>query len=223
MNEYGIRILSVRFGWKTFFVFVKVAFQLWRLAWAKKLIPIYATLLDKCCYECNELLIGPRYSKSASTVAHSNIIYVYSHRNDISPDRRIASSECRASDIYPEACYLFRRILYCTYFSQRALIWKIPDMKLLLFTYSCSQALRIRARRAKASRKPHATDLKPGIVIENVAQTRKLAETTLGTSTLLPSSGGGSSYIEEGPTCTGSGSQVSCSYHFGTSRIFRLE
>lgn len=73
--------------------------------------------------------------------------------------------------------------------------------------YSIFKALRIRARRAKASRKPHLTDLKPGIVIENVAQTRRLAETTLGASTLLPSSGGGSSYIEEGPTCTGSGSQ----------------
>ena len=72
-----------------------------------------------------------------------------------------------------------------------------------------SQALRIRARKAKASRKPHLTDLKPGIVIENVAQTRRLAETTLGTSTLLPSSGGASSYLEEGPTCTGSGSQAS--------------
>lgn len=63
-------------------------------------------------------------------------------------------------------------------------------------------------KKAKASRKPHTADLKPGIVIENVAQTRKLAETTLGTSALLPNSGGGSSYIEEGPTCTGSGSQV---------------
>lgn len=70
------------------------------------------------------------------------------------------------------------------------------------------QALRIRVKKAKASRKPHTADLKPGIVIENVAQTRRLAETTLGTSALLPASGGGSSYIEEGPTCTGSGSQV---------------
>lgn len=61
--------------------------------------------------------------------------------------------------------------------------------------------------------------MKPGIVIENVAQTRRLAETTLGTSALLPSSGGGSSYMEEGPTCTGSGSQVSVN-EFGSSNPF---
>lgn len=73
--------------------------------------------------------------------------------------------------------------------------------------------MRIRAQKAKASRKPHLSDMKPGIVIENVAQTRRLAETTLGTSALLPSSGGGSSYMEEGPTCTGSGSQVSFEFY----------
>lgn len=84
------------------------------------------------------------------------------------------------------------------------------------------QALRIRAKKAKASRKPHLTDMKPGIVIENVAQTRRLAETTLGTSTLLPSSGGGSSYLEEGPTCTGSNSQVRLSFHIVTLVVFIL-
>ncbi|XP_065212879.1 dopamine D2-like receptor isoform X2 [Planococcus citri] len=83
----------------------------------------------------------------------------------------------------------------------------IPCFIMIYLYYSIFKALRIRAQKAKASRKPHLADLKPGIVIENVAQTRRLAETTLGTSTLLPSSGGGSSYMEEGPTCTGSGSQ----------------
>lgn len=49
--------------------------------------------------------------------------------------------------------------------------------------------------------------MKPGIIIENVAQTRrKLAETTLlATASLAP---GSSSIIDEGPTNTGSGSQV---------------
>lgn len=65
------------------------------------------------------------------------------------------------------------------------------------------QALRNRAKKQKAARKPHI-DLKPGIVIENVAQTRRLAETTLvATSALVPSS------TEDAPTNTGSGSQVS--------------
>jgi hypothetical protein len=47
-------------------------------------------------------------------------------------------------------------------------------------------------------------DIKPGSVIENIAQTRRLAETTLGPSLVAPSSG----MEEERPTNTGSGSQV---------------
>lgn len=49
--------------------------------------------------------------------------------------------------------------------------------------------------------------MKPGIIIENVAQTRRrLAETTLlATASLAP---GSSSIVDEGPTNTGSGSQV---------------
>lgn len=57
------------------------------------------------------------------------------------------------------------------------------------------------------------------MVIENKPQTRRLAETTLGTSALLPSSGGGSSYIEEGPTCTGSGSQVGFTFRTSSADI----
>lgn len=71
------------------------------------------------------------------------------------------------------------------------------------FIFWLFQALRKRAKKARAVRKPHL-DMKPGVVIENVTQTRQLAETTLGTSVLLPSS----SVLEEGPTNTGSGSQV---------------
>lgn len=67
------------------------------------------------------------------------------------------------------------------------------------------QALRTRAKKARAARKPDS-ELKPGIVIENVAQTRRLAETTLVASALLPA---GSSVDDERPTNTGSGSQVS--------------
>ena len=47
-------------------------------------------------------------------------------------------------------------------------------------------------------------DIKPGSVIENIAQTRRLAETTLGPTLVAPSSG----MEEERPTNTGSGSQV---------------
>jgi hypothetical protein len=66
------------------------------------------------------------------------------------------------------------------------------------------QALRNRARKAKAARKPHVPDIKPGSVIENIAQTQRLAETALGPTLVAPSSG----MEEERPTNTGSGSQV---------------
>jgi hypothetical protein len=66
------------------------------------------------------------------------------------------------------------------------------------------QALRNRARKAKAARKPNLSDIKPGSVIENIAQTKRLAETTLGPTPVAPSS----VMEEERPTNTGSGSQV---------------
>lgn len=74
--------------------------------------------------------------------------------------------------------------------------------------HSCSfQALRNRARKARATRKPNVGEILPGSVIENVAQTRRLAETTLGEPA---TTGGGSSCLEdERPTNTGSGSNVS--------------
>ena len=67
------------------------------------------------------------------------------------------------------------------------------------------QALRSRARKQRAARKPHLSDITTGgagSVIENVAQTRKLAETT------LDSSKSGSKILpdEERPTNTASGS-----------------
>ncbi|VVC29103.1 Hypothetical protein CINCED_3A002853 [Cinara cedri] len=78
----------------------------------------------------------------------------------------------------------------------------------MVFLYwNIFKALNLRARRAKAARRPQLNrDMKPGIIIENVAQTRRrLAETTLlATASLAP---GSSSIIDEGPTNTGSGSQ----------------
>lgn len=48
---------------------------------------------------------------------------------------------------------------------------------------------------SRLTRKPLPCEIKPGSVIENVANTRRLAETTLGPST-----------VEEAATNTGSGS-----------------
>lgn len=57
------------------------------------------------------------------------------------------------------------------------------------------QALRNRAIQSRLNRKPLPCEIKPGSVIENVASTRRLAETALGPST-----------VEEQATNTGSGS-----------------
>ncbi|KAJ1522994.1 hypothetical protein ONE63_002130 [Megalurothrips usitatus] len=75
-------------------------------------------------------------------------------------------------------------------------------MSLCVFLF---QALANRARKAKAARKPNASDCRTDTVLENLAQTRRLAETALGTSSLAaPTSSG---LEEERPTNTGSGSQ----------------
>lgn len=75
-----------------------------------------------------------------------------------------------------------------------------PILKDTSFHKECNvtnefQALRARAMQARINRKPLPSEIKPGSVIENVANTRRLAETTLGPST-----------IEEQATNTGSGS-----------------
>lgn len=70
---------------------------------------------------------------------------------------------------------------------------------------SC-QALRQRAAKQRAARKPHLTELATGgNVIENVAQTRKLAETTLDGSG-SGSKSGSRIMADEVPTNTASGS-----------------
>ena len=57
------------------------------------------------------------------------------------------------------------------------------------------QALKRRAMHARMSRRPLPYEIQPGSVIENVANARRLAETTLGPPT-----------VEEPATNTGSGS-----------------
>jgi hypothetical protein len=78
-----------------------------------------------------------------------------------------------------------------------------------------SQALRTRARKQRAARRPHVGEIKPGSVIENLAQTRRLAETALvgvGVSADAvppPTCSLQESTLEDDkPTNTGSGSQV---------------
>ncbi|XP_052124471.1 dopamine D2-like receptor [Frankliniella occidentalis] len=81
----------------------------------------------------------------------------------------------------------------------------IPCMIMIVLYFNIYKALSNRARKAKAARKPNASDCRTDTVLENLAQTRRLAETALGTSSLAaPTSSG---LEEERPTNTGSGSQ----------------
>lgn len=76
-------------------------------------------------------------------------------------------------------------------------------LKLIItFPFGTQQALRIRAKKQRAAKKPNLTDFTTaGSVIENIAQTRRLAETT------LDSSKSGSRIMpDDAPTNTASGS-----------------
>ncbi|XP_073982039.1 dopamine D2-like receptor [Rhodnius prolixus] len=103
-------------------------------------------------------------------------------------------------DRLPDLCLFYNSdfIIYSSLSS-----FYIPCIIMVFLYYNIFKALRTRAKKARAARKPDS-ELKPGIVIENVAQTRRLAETTLVASALLPA---GSSVDDERPTNTGSGSQ----------------
>ncbi|XP_037039796.1 dopamine D2-like receptor isoform X2 [Bradysia coprophila] len=78
----------------------------------------------------------------------------------------------------------------------------IPCIIMVFLYWNIFKALRIRAKKQKAARKPHLSELVAGgSVIENIAQTRRLAETT------LDSSKSGSRIMpDEAPTNTASGS-----------------
>ncbi|XP_011049492.1 PREDICTED: dopamine D2-like receptor isoform X2 [Acromyrmex echinatior] len=81
----------------------------------------------------------------------------------------------------------------------------IPCIIMVFLYYNIFKALRNRARRARATKKPNLGDIKPGSIIENIAHTRsgysvaRFAETALGAAALVAPG------IEE-PTNTASGS-----------------
>ncbi|KAJ6634612.1 Dopamine D2-like receptor [Pseudolycoriella hygida] len=78
----------------------------------------------------------------------------------------------------------------------------IPCIIMIFLYWNIFKALRNRVKKQKAARKPHLSELATGgSVIENIAQTRRLAETT------LDSSKSGSRIMpDEAPTNTASGS-----------------
>ncbi|XP_073831175.1 dopamine D2-like receptor isoform X2 [Musca autumnalis] len=77
----------------------------------------------------------------------------------------------------------------------------IPCIIMVFLYWNIFMALRSRARKQRAARKPHLSELTGGSVIENIAQTRRLAETALDSSRqgvrIMP---------DEPATNTGSGS-----------------
>ncbi|XP_049769078.1 dopamine D2-like receptor [Schistocerca cancellata] len=107
-----------------------------------------------------------------------------------------------------------RRPDLCLFYNSDFIIYSslssfyIPCIIMVFLYYNIFMALRNRARKAKAARRPLPTDIKPGSVIENLAQTRRLAETALGPPNLLgPGGAPTTTDDEERPTNTGSGSQ----------------
>ncbi|XP_066141113.1 dopamine D2-like receptor isoform X1 [Euwallacea fornicatus] len=89
----------------------------------------------------------------------------------------------------------------CLFFNSNFIIFSslssfyIPCIIMVFLYYSIFKALKKRAMQQRAVRKPLPSEIKAGSVIENLATTRRLAETHLGATT-----------IEEPATNTGSGS-----------------
>ncbi|XP_067206269.1 dopamine D2-like receptor isoform X1 [Linepithema humile] len=106
------------------------------------------------------------------------------------------------SDRIPDQC-LFYNTDFIIYSSLSS--FYIPCIIMVFLYYNIFKALRNRAKRARASRKPNLGDIKPGSIIENIAHTRsgysvaRFAETALGAAALVAPG------IEE-PTNTASGS-----------------
>ncbi|XP_036145420.1 dopamine D2-like receptor isoform X2 [Monomorium pharaonis] len=105
-------------------------------------------------------------------------------------------------DRIPDQCLFYNSdfIIYSSLSS-----FYIPCIIMVFLYYNIFKALRNRAKRARASRKPNLGDIKPGSIIENIAHTRsgysvaRFAETALGAAALVAPG------IEE-PTNTASGS-----------------
>ncbi|XP_017772119.1 PREDICTED: dopamine D2-like receptor, partial [Nicrophorus vespilloides] len=95
-------------------------------------------------------------------------------------------------DRVPDACLFYNSdfIIYSSLSS-----FYIPCFIMMFLYYNIFKALRKRAMQSRLNRKPLPSEIKPGSVIENVASTRRLAETALGPTT-----------VEEPATNTGSGS-----------------
>ncbi|CAD7087398.1 unnamed protein product [Hermetia illucens] len=102
-------------------------------------------------------------------------------------------------DRVPDLC-LFYNSDFIVYSSLSS--FYIPCIIMVFLYWNIFKALRSRARKQRAARKPHISDLTTGgSIIENIAQTRRLAETQ------LDSSKSGSRIIpDEQPTNTASGS-----------------
>ncbi|XP_061717706.1 dopamine D2-like receptor [Cydia pomonella] len=77
----------------------------------------------------------------------------------------------------------------CLFNSQNYVIYSslgsfyIPCIMMMFLYYSIFKALRIRARKQRAAKKPPVPEGSQAVVIENVAQTRRLAETALDAAT----------------------------------------
>ncbi|XP_044010065.1 dopamine D2-like receptor, partial [Aphidius gifuensis] len=102
----------------------------------------------------------------------------------------------------PDVCVIYNSdfIIYSSLSS-----FYIPCIIMVFLYYSIFAALRNRAARAKANRKPNLREMKPGSIIRKIVHTQgvfsvaRFAETTLGTAALAGT-------VQEEPTNTASGS-----------------
>ncbi|XP_023289021.1 dopamine D2-like receptor [Orussus abietinus] len=99
-------------------------------------------------------------------------------------------------DRVPDLCLFYNSdfIIYSSLSS-----FYIPCIIMVFLYYNIFKALRNRAKKARAARKPNLGMIKPGSIIENIAHTRRFAETALGAAALVAPG------LEE-PTNTASGS-----------------
>ncbi|XP_049310282.1 dopamine D2-like receptor isoform X1 [Bactrocera dorsalis] len=80
-------------------------------------------------------------------------------------------------DRVPQLCIFYNSLfILCSSLSS----FYIPCTIMVFLYWNIFKALNMRAKKQRAARRPHLSELTGGSVIENVAQTRRLAETALG-------------------------------------------
>ncbi|XP_067206279.1 dopamine D2-like receptor isoform X4 [Linepithema humile] len=111
------------------------------------------------------------------------------------------------SDRIPDQC-LFYNTDFIIYSSLSS--FYIPCIIMVFLYYNIFKALRNRAKRARASRKPNLGDIKPGSIIENIAHTRSCRFSAVAQAQL---SGGGAPHVQRSDSAGYDGAASSTMIH----------